>query len=196
MNRLWCIGILFRIESITVVDYLTVLYPYDPGCVIFSKFRVVGNHDNKSVFCDLLKKVHDLDARLGIECARRLICKKDLRVIYKSSRNGNSLHLTARHLIRLLVSLLAESHLVQRLKSPSLTLFAGDTGDRKRKLYVRQNSLVRDQVIALEYETYRVVSVRIPVPVLISLCGNAVDNEVSRIVAVETSDDVKQRRLA
>ena len=196
MNRLWCIGILFRIESIAVVDYLTVLYPNDPGSIIFSKFRVVGNHDDQTVFCDLFKKVHDLDARLGIECTRRLVCKKDLRVIYKSSRNGNSLHLTARHLIRLLVGLLAEADLVQRLKSPSLTLFAGDTGDRKRKLYIGQNSLVRDQVIALEYETDRVVSVGIPVPVLISLCGNAVDNEVSRIVAVETSDDVKQCRLA
>ena len=54
---------------------------------------------------------------------------------------------------------------------------------------------MRNQVIALEYETDRVVTVRVPVPVLISLCGYAVDNEVTRIVTVETSDNVKKRGL-
>ena len=55
---------------------------------------------------------------------------------------------------------------------------------------------MRNQVIALEYETDRVVTVRVPVPVLISLCGYAVDYEVSVVVAVKAADDVEQGGLA
>ena len=53
------------------------------------------NHYDQTVFCDLFKKIHDLDTGLCIKCARRLVRKKDIRVVNESSRNSDSLHLSA-----------------------------------------------------------------------------------------------------
>ena len=55
---------------------------------------------------------------------------------------------------------------------------------------------MRDQVVALEDKADRVVPVGIPVAVLILFRGNAVDDQIAAVVAVEAADDVEQRGLA
>ena len=55
---------------------------------------------------------------------------------------------------------------------------------------------MRDQVIALEHETDRVVTVGIPVAVLIFFRGDAVDDQVAAVIAVEAADDIKERRFS
>ena len=55
---------------------------------------------------------------------------------------------------------------------------------------------MRYKVIALKNEAYRVVSVGVPVSVLVFLCGNTVNDKVTRGIVIKTSDDVKKRCLA
>ena len=52
-----------------------------------------------------------------------------------------------------------------------------------------------DQVITLKYKPDRMVPVGIPVPVLIFFCGNPVDDEISRVIAVKPADNIKKRCL-
>ena len=72
----------------------------------------------------------------------------------------------------------------------------GNTGNGKRQLYVCKDGLVRDQVVALEDKADRVVPVGIPVAVLILFRGNAVDDQIAAVVAVEAADDIQKRRLS
>ena len=53
-----------------------------------------------------------------------------------------------------------------------------------------------DEVIALEHEADGVVAVGVPVPVGVAAGGDAVDDELAAVVAVEAADDVEQRGLA
>ena len=131
MNRCGCIRICFRFKGIAVSCYASVLNSDYSGRIFFGKLRVVCNHDNQTVFCDLFEEVHDLYARLCIERARRLVCKKDLGVVYKGSCNSDSLHLAAGHLVRLLMCLLSESDLLQSLKGLLLAFSFRDAGDGK-----------------------------------------------------------------
>ena len=117
MDRTYAGLILFRFKRIAVIDYPAVLKLNDPRRVFFRKLGVVRDHDNKTVLCDLFEQVHNLDAGLGIKRARRLVSEKDIRIVYKSSRDRDSLHLAAGHLIRLLMRLFAESDLFESIES-------------------------------------------------------------------------------
>ena len=64
------------------------------------------------------------------------------------------------------------------------------------QLHVGQHRLVGDQVVALEDEADGVVAVGIPVPVRVLLGGDAVDDEIAAVIAVQTADDVQQGGLA
>ncbi len=55
---------------------------------------------------------------------------------------------------------------------------------------------MRDEVVALEDETDRVIAVGVPVAVLVILRRAAVDDEVAVGVAVKAANDVQKRRLA
>ena len=94
------------------------------------------------------------------------------------------------------MDLFSKPHLFQRFTRPVPSLRLADAGDGQRKFYICQDRLVRDQVIALEYEADRMVPVRIPVPVLIFLCRDPVDDQVPAVIAVQSSDDIQKRRLA
>lgn len=52
---------------------------------------------------------------------------------------------------------------------------------------------MRDQIVALEYKTNRMITVRIPVSVLIFFRGNAIDDKISAVVAVQSSDNIQKR---
>ena len=75
---------------------LAVLEFYYSVAVYFGKFSVVRYDDYKLLFGQLFKGVEHLLARCGIKCARRLIRHYYFRLLYKRSRNGNTLFLSAR----------------------------------------------------------------------------------------------------
>ena len=55
---------------------------------------------------------------------------------------------------------------------------------------------MHDQVVALKDKADCVVPIRVPVPVPVFFCRYAVDNEIAAVIAVESADDIEQRRLA
>ena len=49
-----------------------------------------------------------------------------------------------------------------------------------------------NQVITLENETNGMVSIGIPVSVLVFLCGNPVDNQITAVVPVKTTNNIEK----
>ncbi len=148
------------------------------------------DHDDKSVFGNFLEKLHNLNTCLGVECARRLVCKKNIRLVYKRSCDSNSLHLTARKLIRSLIYLCSESDLFQSRLGTLFSLRTRYTADSQRKLDIREKILMRNEIVALENKADCVVTVSVPVSVLILFCGNGIDYEIAVIISVKTADNV------
>ena len=90
----------------------------DYSCGIFiRKLRVMSYHNNKPVLCDLLEHFHYLNAGIAVQCAGRLIRKKNIGIIDQSSGNSNSLHLTAGKLIRTFMLMLFKSYLFKGFNS-------------------------------------------------------------------------------
>ena len=61
--------------------------------------------------------------------------------------------------------------------NPLFPLFRGDTRKRQRKFDVFENGLVRNEIIALEYEADRVIAVCIPICAFEFLCGFSADDK-------------------
>ena len=154
------------------------------------------DHDDKAVFGDLLEQLHDLDARLGVERAGGFVGQQHVGVVDQGARDGHALHLPARELVGQLVEMLAQADLLQRRDRALAALGAGDAGDGQREFDIRQNRLVRDEVIALEDKADRVVAVGVPVAVGVLFGRYAVYDKVAAVVAVQPADNVEQRRLA
>ena len=92
--------------------------------------------------------------------------------------------------------MLAQADLTQGVGGAFPPLAAGDAADRQGKLHVREDVLVRDQIVALEDEADRVIAVGIPIAGRIFFRGDPVDRKLAAVIAVQTADDVQQRGLA
>ena len=184
------LGFLFELNRIAVGDDLAVLEVYDPGCVLFRKFGVMGDHDDQAVLGDFLEQIHDLHAGFGVKRTGRLIRQQDIGVVHQGSGDGDSLHLTAGHLVGFFVELLAEPYLFQggdRLLPP---LGRRNAGDRKGEFDIGKHRLMGNQIVALKHKSDRMVAVGIPVPVLVLFGGDAVDDEITAVIPVKTPDNV------
>ena len=173
----------------------TILQVHDAGGVLLGQLRVVGDHDHQPVLCHLLEQLHDLDAGLAVQRAGGLVCQQDIRVVDQCTGNGNALHLAAGHFAGVLVQLIAQPHLLQRLGGAALALCARDAGNGQGQLHVGQNGLMRDQVVALEHKADGVVAVGVPIAVGVLFCGDPVDDKVTAVVPVQAADDVQQGGL-
>ena len=167
----------------------------DAGSILLCKLRVMGDHDHKAVFGHLLQQLHHLNAGVAVQCAGRLVGQQDVGVVDQCAGNGHTLHLAAGHFAGVLVQLVAQTYLLQRLGGPAAALGTGNAGDGQRQLHIGKHCLVRDEVIALEHKANGVVAVRVPVAVGIFFGGDAVDDQITAVVAVQTANDVQQGGL-
>ncbi len=161
-----------------------------------SQLRIVSDHDDQAIFGNLGEQVHDLHGGMGIQGAGGLVGQNDLRVVDERAGNGHALHLAAGKLARLLVHVLGKPHGRQGLLGPPGALGFPYARQRQRQFHILQNSLVRNEVVALEHESDAVVAEGVPVAVLVAMGGNAVDDHVAGIVVVQTAHHVQQRGLA
>ena len=104
--------------GIGVADNLTVKKTDNSGRILLRKLGVVCYHYNKLITGNFLQQSHNLNTCLRVKRTRRLVGKKNMGIINKGTGNGNSLHLSARHLVRLFVNLVAESNLFKGFGSP------------------------------------------------------------------------------
>ena len=149
------------------------------------------NHDNELILGNLLEDIHYLHGGIGVERARRFVRKKDIGVIDERTRDCDTLHLTAGHLVRLFVELVAKPYLFQRLGGALSAFARSDAGERQCKLNIGQNRLVRDKVVRLKNETDGMVSVSVPVRVREIFCGLPVDDQITGGVVVKSADDIE-----
>ena len=168
----------------------------DARGILFRKFGVVGDHDHEAVLGHVLEQVHDLHGRVRIERAGRLVGQDDVRVVDQCAGDRHALHLAAGQLVRLFIDVFAESDLLQRLARTFATVGLADAGNRQREFDVRQNRLMRNQIVALEHEADGVVAVRIPIAILVLARRDAVDHQIAVVIPVEAADDVEQGGLA
>ena len=173
-----------------------VLQVDDAGGVLLGQFRVVGDHDHEAVLGHFLQQLHDLNARLTVQRAGGLVGQQDVGVVDEGAGDGHALHLAAGHLGGVLVELVAEADLLERLGGPAAPLGPRNAGDGQGQLHIGQHRLMRDEVVALEHEADGVVAVGVPVAVGVLFGGDAVDDEVAAVIAVQAADDVQQRGLA
>ena len=186
---------LFNQERIGIRPYLSVAQLHNACGVLLRQLRVVGDHDDKTVLRHLPEKIHDLHAGIAVQRPGGFVRQQDIRIVHERPGDRHPLHLSAGHLVRLLVELISQPHFLKRFHSPLPALCLPDAGDGQRQLHIRQDCLVRDQVIALEHEADRVVPVGIPVSVLIFLRGDAVDDHIPAVIAVQSSYNIQKRRL-
>ena len=151
------------------------------------------DHNDEAVAGNFLEKLHDLYARCRIKRARRLVGKQNIGIVDECSRNRNSLHLSARHLARTLLELIAKSYLGERFFRSCAALCLRDARQRERELDVREHRLVRNEVVALEDEADRVIAVVIPIAVEKFLGRFSIDDKVAVGVTVKTADDIEHR---
>ena len=185
-----------RLEGAGIVGDSAVPQTDDAVGILLRQFGVVGDHDYEAVFCHILQQLHDLDARLAVQCAGGLVGQQDVGIVDEGAGDGHALHLAARHLGGALVELVPQAHLPQRLGGTAAALSARHARDGQGQFDVGEDGLVGDEIIALEHEADGVVAVGVPVPVGVAAGGDAVDDELAAVVAVEAADDVEQRGLA
>ena len=154
------------------------------------------DHDDELILGYLLEDIHDLHGGLGVERAGRLVGKQDIRIVHKRAGDGDALHLAAGHLVRLLVELIAETDLSERFGRSRLSLRRCDARERQRKLDIRKNGLMRDEVVGLKDKANGMVAVGIPIGVSKVLGGFVVYDKVAGGVLIKPADDVQQRRFA
>ena len=156
----------------------------------------MGDHDHQPVLGNLLQKIHNLHTGFRVQSAGGFVGQQNIRVIHQGTGNGHSLHLTAGHLIGLFMKLIAQANGFQGNLGPLFALRGRNAGDGQCQLHIGKDALMGNQIIALEHEADGVVAVGIPVPVIVFLGGNAVDDQITAVVTVQTADDIEQRGLA
>ncbi|CDC61055.1 6-pyruvoyl-tetrahydropterin synthase [Clostridium sp. CAG:448] len=135
---------------IGVSGHLTVQKVDNTRRILFRKHRIVRDHDNQFVLGNALENFHDLHAGFGVKRAGRLIRKQNIRVIDQGTRDRDTLHLSAGHLIGAFVKLVAQSDALQCLFCAAAPFRFGNTGQGQRKLHIGEHTLVGNQVIALK----------------------------------------------
>ena len=158
---------------------------------------VMGDeHHRMALPMQVLQHSQHLAAGVAVQRAGGLIRQQDIRVVDQRTGNGNALHLAAGHFAGVLVQLIAQPHLLQRLGGAALALCARDAGNGQGQLHVGQNGLMGDQVVALEHKADGVVAVGVPIAVGVLFGGDPVDDKVTAVVPIQAADDVQQGGLA
>ena len=155
----------------------------------------MGDHDHKVVTGYFPQELHDLLAGLAVKGAGGFVRQHDGRIVDEGAGDGHALHLPAGKLGRALVHLIHQADAVKLLGRPALTLLAADAGKGQRQFHVAQQSLVRDQVVALEDKAHAVIAVGVPVAALVPVCRDAVDDHLAGVAVIQPADNVEQRRF-
>ena len=102
----------------------------------------------------LLEQHQNLKRGAGVQVTCRLIGKDDGRVVDQGAGNGDTLHLTTRHLIALVVKAITQSHFLQCLDG-SLTTLLGTVFVvvHQWQFHILHSSGLCQEVIVLEHET-------------------------------------------
>ena len=156
----------------------------------------MGYHDDKVILCNLFEKLHHLFACVAVESTGGFICKQNGRAVHQCPGNGNPLHLPSGELHGLFLGLFQQAHTLQRVQCPLSPLLTAYTGERHGQLHIGENSLVRDQVVALKDKTDGMVAIGVPVPVTVAAGGHTAKGHLAAVITVQPANDIQQCGLA
>ena len=159
------------------------------------QLRIVRHHNDQAIARHFLEQLHDLHARFAVQRACRLVRQHNVRIVHQRAGDRHTLHLPAGKLVRPLVDVLRQPHPLQRFFGAAAALPLRHPADRQRQLHIRQHTLVRDQVVALEHKPDRVIAIRVPIAIAIFFRGRSIDDQIAVLVAVQPANDIEQRRL-
>ena len=182
----------FRVKGIGIVDDFSVPQIDDAGGIFLGQLRIVGHHHHQPVLGHFPQQIHDLDAGFAVQSACGLVGQQNVRIIDQSPGNGDPLHLAAGHLIGALVHLIPQAYLFQGFFGPLAALVSWNAGNGQRQLHIGEHRLMGNEMVALEHKADGMIAVGIPVPVLVLLGGDAVDDQIASIVTVQAADDVQK----
>lgn len=115
----------------------------------------VVRHEDDGSACSvqLLEENENLERGACVEVSRCLVGKNHGRVVHQRACYRHTLHLSARHLVRLMVETLAQSHSLQRFHGTLLALLSSDSGVvHQRQRHVLHACRLRQQIVVLEDE--------------------------------------------
>lgn len=182
--------------GIRVVQDFPIPQLYNSSRIVLCKLRIMRYHNDQAILCDTLQQIHHLNACFGVQRTRRFICEKNIRIIHKRPRNRNALHLTAGHLIRLFMQLIPKTDLFQRLLYALSAFPLRDSGNRQRKFNIRQDRLMRYQIIALKNKPNGMIAIGIPITVAVYLRGNSANYKITAVIPIQSANDVQKRCLS
>ena len=154
------------------------------------------DHYDKAVARHLFEYLHYLNARFGVECARRFVGKQDIRVVHKCAGYCDALHLTTGHLVGLFAELIAEPHALKHRFGSAAAFGTVDARYRERKLNVCKHRLMRDEIVTLKNKADRMIAVCVPVAVAEGVCRLAVYFKLAGCISVKSADDIEKCGLA
>ena len=179
-----------------VLHDFAVLEPHD-SLTVRGHIRLVRHDDDRlSVAVQLIEQRENLDARLRIEIARRLVGQQDRRIRDQRTRDRHALPLPARKLVGQVVSALRQTDPLQHALGLGLALPEAQATIDQRLHDVLERRCARQQVEALEDEADLLIAdvgeLVFVEPVHVAL----IEHVTSTGRRIETADDVHQRRLA
>ena len=105
-----------------VFTYLTVAQ-VDVSAAVFGNLRVMGNEDDGvSLTVELLKQHKHLERGSCVQVTRCFVSQQHGRVVDQRPGYGYALHLSARHLVRLMFQAVAKPYGLQGLDGPLAAL--------------------------------------------------------------------------
>ena len=145
----------------------------------------------------LLEEHEHLERRTGVEVTGSLVGQQHGGIVDQRTGDGHTLHLSARHLVRLMFQTVAQAHGLQSLDG-SLAALLGVIFRivHQRQFDVLHSGGLRQQVIVLEDEAYLLIPEVGALRLRHRTDGNAVEEILARGWGVETAELVEQCRLA
>src|SRR5271157_5203400 len=136
-----------------IAEYLSVSDKNDAVGILGDIMVVSDENDVVALLVESIEQRHDLDAGLRIEVAGGLVGENDRRTADERTSDSDTLALTAREFVRLVVHAVCYADRRQRVFCAFDTLFGRDAGVDERQFHVVQRGCAREQIERLENES-------------------------------------------
>ena len=149
----------------------------DVASGVTAEFGVVGDEDDGSAFgMQLLEEDENLEGGARVKVSSGFVRKDDRRVVDQGAGDGDTLHLSAAHLVALMLKSVTQSDGFQCLDRPSVSLLGGNASVvHEGEFDIFDSRGLGEQVVVLEDKTNFAVA----------QYGTFIFGHLARVVAVK-----------
>ena len=128
--------ICFNNKRVRIRSDFSVTQSDNAGRVLLSQLRIMCHHNNQTIFGNFFQQIHYLNTCIAVQRPGRFVRQQNIRIVDQGARNGYSLHLTARKLVRTFFYLVAQSNLFQSLSGPLPPFGFSDARNGQCQFYI------------------------------------------------------------